>query len=158
MSTARTGSDAPAAASLHGVLRRLLPAVAAAALVGAVACSKSETPPEGAGATTTAPTRTSKTVVTEVLPENKPIQVLDNRFYPEGAVVSSGRTVSFENDGRNDHNVLPFDDGAFAPVQTDAFHPGDKATVTFAKPGTYKFYCSVHGNRDAGMVGTIVVR
>jgi plastocyanin len=33
-----------------------------------------------------------------------------------------------------------------------------RGTLTIAKPGTYKFWCSVRGHRSAGMKGTIVVQ
>jgi plastocyanin len=37
--------------------------------------------------------------------------------------------------------------------------PGETAETTInAKPGTYEFYCNVPGHKEAGMVGTLVVR
>jgi plastocyanin len=33
-----------------------------------------------------------------------------------------------------------------------------RGTLMIAKPGTYKFWCSVRGHRSAGMVGRIVVQ
>ncbi len=40
----------------------------------------------------------------------------------------------------------------------DKFDPGDKATFTFAKPGTYAYYCSLHATATAGsMRGVITV-
>ena len=38
--------------------------------------------------------------------------------------------------------------------------PGDtvKQTITFAKPGTYEFYCSIAGHKQAGMKGELVVQ
>jgi uncharacterized cupredoxin-like copper-binding protein/mono/diheme cytochrome c family protein len=37
--------------------------------------------------------------------------------------------------------------------------PGETAETTInAKPGTYTFYCNVPGHKEAGMVGTLVVR
>jgi uncharacterized cupredoxin-like copper-binding protein len=40
-----------------------------------------------------------------------------------------------------------------------AIAPGETAEVTInAAPGTYEFYCSVPGHKEAGMVGTLVVR
>ena len=41
-----------------------------------------------------------------------------------------------------------------------AANAGGKATLTFtpSKPGTYEFYCTVAGHKDAGMVGTLTVQ
>jgi len=33
-----------------------------------------------------------------------------------------------------------------------------RGSLMMAKPGKYKFWCSVRGHRAAGMVGTITVR
>jgi uncharacterized cupredoxin-like copper-binding protein len=35
---------------------------------------------------------------------------------------------------------------------------GSKTLAVTLKPGTYKFYCSVPGHRQAGMEGTLEVK
>jgi plastocyanin len=85
------------------------------------------------------------------------ITAIDNSFRPPYVVVAAGTVVEFENRGRNPHNVLPVDDGAFTPIATDAFEPGASRSVTFADAGDYPFYCSLHGTKTAGMVGGIRV-
>jgi uncharacterized cupredoxin-like copper-binding protein len=45
------------------------------------------------------------------------------------------------------------------PVLHVAAEPGATNDLTFTptKPGTYEFFCTVAGHKDAGMVGTMVV-
>lgn len=97
------------------------------------------------------------------------IQALDNSFRPVEFEISAGTEVIFENRGRNDHNVLPddvADDAALTALLADGegwgvvaaeFVPGDTYTHVFAVPGTYTYYCSIHGSPGAGMYGTLVV-
>jgi len=43
-------------------------------------------------------------------------------------------------------------------VKSDLLNGGDSTTVTVNLPaGTYTFYCSVPGHKEAGMTGTLVV-
>ena len=42
-------------------------------------------------------------------------------------------------------------------VHTDGGHTVRK-TVAFDKPGTYTFFCSISGHREAGMTGTLTVQ
>ena len=42
-------------------------------------------------------------------------------------------------------------------VEADDFTPGDDYSHRFTEPGTYAYYCSLHGTTTKGMVGTIVV-
>jgi plastocyanin len=81
----------------------------------------------------------------------------DNSFRPETIEVIAGTAVRWENRGRNDHNVLPTDDSETWGAPTEAFAPGAEYTWVFGEPGTYTYYCSIHGTKDAGMIGTVVV-
>ena len=53
--------------------------------------------------------------------------------------------------------MLPTDDAQTWGVPTEAFVPGDEYTWVFDEPGTYAYYCSIHGTKDVGMVGTVIV-
>ena len=85
------------------------------------------------------------------------IEAIDNSFQPEAAQVAAGTEVTFVNAGRNSHNVVPEDEDAEWAVDTEDFQPGDSSSYTFEEPGTYRFYCSIHGTVDAGMPGVLVV-
>lgn len=89
--------------------------------------------------------------------EQVTIEAIDNSFRPEYVEISAGTTVTFENRGRNPHNVLPADEGAFAAIEAGDFGPGDSGTITFDEPGDYAYYCSLHGTPTAGMIGGIRV-
>jgi plastocyanin len=85
------------------------------------------------------------------------IQVRDNSFVPQHVEVSAGASLTFDNRGRNPHNAVPVEDGAFAEVATESLQPGQAATVVFDEPGEFPYYCTLHGTDTAGMVGTIRV-
>jgi plastocyanin len=85
------------------------------------------------------------------------VEARDNVFVPEYVTVSPGTEVVFDNTGRNPHNAIAVDEGAFEDVTTDQLQPGDTATVVFEDPGSYPYYCSLHGTTTRGMVGEIRV-
>ena len=85
------------------------------------------------------------------------VAVPDNRFEPVAVVVDAGTTVTWENVGRNDHNVTPAEEGAFEGVVTDEFAPDATHEATFDEPGTYGYFCSVHGTAGQGQRGVVVV-
>lgn len=91
--------------------------------------------------------------------ESVTVQAIDNSFRPDPLEVVAGTEVVFENRGRNDHNVLPKGDPAASMwgVQKEQFAPGDSYAFVFTTPGTYAYYCSIHGTDEIGMVGSIVV-
>ena len=85
------------------------------------------------------------------------VQARDNNFVDPYIEISAGTEVTFANKGRNQHNVLPVEDGAFQPLESEDFTPGTEGTVTFVEPGVYPYYCSLHGTTTKGMVGAVRV-
>jgi len=79
-----------------------------------------------------------------------------SRFEPATLIVPAGTTVTFVwQDGF--HDVIPSGSPSFPGVPT-AFDPPKSYQFTFAAPGTYKYYCSVHGTPTSGMRGTVIVQ
>lgn len=78
------------------------------------------------------------------------------RFDPATLIVLAGTTVSFVwQDGF--HDVLATGTPTF-PGVVSATDPPKSHQFTFTAPGTYKFYCSVHGTPSTGMRGTVIVQ
>jgi plastocyanin len=113
----------------------------------------------GCGAEADSPSVDLSDQTFEALTEQADVEVdaVDNKFVPPYVEVSRGTTVTFTNDGRNPHNVLPSDGGAFAPIETEAFQPEASGSVRFDRVGDYPYYCSLHGTSTKGMVGAIRV-
>ena len=42
-------------------------------------------------------------------------------------------------------------------VEVEDFQPGDEYRHVFGTPGTYLYYCSIHGTTTVGMVGSVTV-
>ena len=65
-------------------------------------------------------------------------------------------TITFENASPLEHNVTI---GQVRKVlgETPTFTNGTRSVTLNLKPGTYTFYCSVPGHRQAGMEGTLKV-
>jgi plastocyanin len=93
----------------------------------------------------------------ELVDAESEILAIDNVFDPQDAVVEAGTSITFTNAGRNDHNVLPEQTGADWTIQAEQFGPGTSVTHRFTEPGTYRYYCSIHGTIDVGMIGSITV-
>jgi len=89
------------------------------------------------------------------------VGVPDNSFKPRAFKVSaatpaaSSTKVVFTNTGANAHNITPNEDGAWEPV---VLQSGETKTMTVpAKPGTYRFYCTIHGTKTSGQRGAMIV-
>jgi plastocyanin len=66
--------------------------------------------------------------------------------------------IDFTNTAPLPHNVTVESSSGSTVGATPTFQGGSKALTLNLKPGTYKFYCSVPGHRQAGMEGTLVVK
>jgi plastocyanin len=66
-------------------------------------------------------------------------------------------TVAFTNSSSLSHNVTIESSSGQSVGATPTFSGGSKSLSADLKPGTYKFFCSVPGHRQAGMEGTITV-
>jgi len=87
------------------------------------------------------------------------VESVDNSFEPQTVSVAVGQSVTWTNTGRNRHDIHmkkgPTDFG----VDQDSFVPlTGTYTYSFSKPGSFVYYCSIHGTaKGKGMAGTIVV-
>ena len=75
-------------------------------------------------------------------------------YQSNNITVPVGTTVTWVNKDEVRHSATAAD-GTF---DTGLFDPNGQASVTFDTPGTYLYYCLLHGEPDGnGMVGTITV-
>lgn len=90
--------------------------------------------------------------------EEATVEALDNVFGEEEHTVrvDVGETVTWENIGRNDHNIISVDGAPFGVGESE-FGPEDTYEATFEEEGAFAYYCSLHGNATDGMVGTVLV-
>ena len=65
-------------------------------------------------------------------------------------------TIDFSNSSPIEHDVAIAQGSAIAG-QTPVFSGGSKTLTVTLKPGTYTFFCTVPGHRQAGMEGTLTV-
>ncbi|HVX18413.1 MAG TPA: plastocyanin/azurin family copper-binding protein [Acidimicrobiales bacterium] len=88
------------------------------------------------------------------------IDAIDNDFEPKNIEIHAGTKVTFTNKGRNQHDVVAVDPAKFDfGIDESKFAPGDSETFTFAKPGVYPYYCSLHATATVGdMRGQVIVK
>jgi uncharacterized cupredoxin-like copper-binding protein len=79
-------------------------------------------------------------------------------FVPKSINTKSGmNTFVFNNSSAVDHSMVIEKPGGGDLAGTPVFQGGTKKFQVNLQKGTYTFYCSVPGHRQAGMVGTITV-
>jgi plastocyanin len=80
-------------------------------------------------------------------------------FTTTSATAKAGKvTVDFTNSSPVPHDVTIDSEGGETLAQTEVFSEGSESVTANLKPGTYTFYCSVPGHREAGMEGTLTVK
>jgi plastocyanin len=67
-------------------------------------------------------------------------------------------TIDFNNPQSLTHDVAIESSGGEEVGKTELIGEGETSTAVNLKPGTYTFYCSVPGHREAGMEGTLTVK
>ncbi len=83
------------------------------------------------------------------------VSMEDFAFVPSEVRIKAGTTVTWENVASRQHSATGVD-GTF---DTGLFEPNDVRSFTFDQPGTYPYFCQIHGSVDglSGMVGVVVV-
>jgi plastocyanin len=67
-------------------------------------------------------------------------------------------TIDFANPQALDHNVAIENSKGKEIARTELVASGSESTTADLKPGTYTYYCTVPGHREAGMEGTLTVK
>jgi len=108
-------------------------------LMGALCCAIGGLPPARAAGASASKTRTQQ------------VEIRNFAFAPKSLTVSPGTRVVWTNHDEEPHVVTSA--GSQFP-SSKGLDAGDSYAVTFSKPGTYAYYCSIHPM----MVGTIIVQ
>jgi uncharacterized cupredoxin-like copper-binding protein len=75
------------------------------------------------------------------------------------ATAKAGKvTVEFNNPQGLTHDVAIEDSSGKKVGATELIAEGSDSTTVNLKPGTYHFFCTVPGHREAGMEGTLTVK
>jgi len=143
-----------------------LAALAAAALAVA-GCGSSKSKTSESTAAPAAPATTSTTSSSAAAPAaavNTKLALAANPSgelkYDKTSLTAKAGTVAidFSNTSPLPHNVTVASSSGSVVNETPTFQGGSKTVTMTMKPGTYKFYCSVPGHRQAGMEGTLTVQ
>ena len=79
------------------------------------------------------------------------IKIGNFAFEPSTLAVPSGTVLSWVNDDDAPHTVIGTDPDS--PIKSLPLDTGDRYSITLTKPGTYRYFCSLHPH----MTGTVIV-
>ncbi len=122
---------------------------------------------ESASASTSAAASASTSAAGTPAPATGAAQVVKLAANPTGALsynttsltAHPGKvTIEFTNMAPLEHNVTVESSAGAKLGATPTFSGGTKSVTLVLKAGTYSFFCSVPGHRQAGMQGTLTVQ
>ena len=80
-------------------------------------------------------------------------------FEEKSATAEAGEdTIEFNNPSAVPHNVAIEDSSGKVIAETETISESETTTTADLEPGTYTFFCSIPGHREAGMEGTLTVK
>lgn len=80
-------------------------------------------------------------------------------FATKSATAEAGKvTVDFKNESPVPHDVAIESEGGETLGKTEIIAEGSDSTTVNLKPGTYHYFCTIPGHRQAGMEGTLTVK
>jgi len=118
-------------------------------------------------ASTAPPAAAATTESTAAAPTTAPAGGLSVTANPEGQLKYDKTSLSakagtvaidFTNMSQLAHNMTVESSSGSVAGATPTFSGESKTLTLKLTPGTYKFYCTVPGHRQAGMEGTLVVK
>ena len=116
-----------------------------------VAAPAEEAPAEAAPTAEVAPTEAPPAAAADAVT----VEMANFAFVPNDVTVSAGTSVTWINQDSGPRHSATAADGSF---DTGLFDGGEEVTLTFDTPGTYVYYCTLHGSPDgSGMAATITV-
>ncbi len=141
----------------------MLAAIAAGLLVLA-GCGSSSSNSSSAESTPAAtPTTSSSTTPAAASGEGEKLSIAADpagqlKYDKTSLTAKAGKvSIDFTNTSPVAHDVTVESSSGASVGATPTFDGGSKTVSLNLKPGTYKFYCSVPGHRQAGMEGTLTV-
>jgi uncharacterized cupredoxin-like copper-binding protein len=135
-----------------------------AALAGCGSSSNSSSSSAAQAPTTSSATAAAPTTSTTAAPTGASSVSLEANkegqleYNTKSLTAKAGKvTVDFSNPAPLAHNVTIESSSGASVGATPTFTGGSKKLTVTLKAGTYKFFCSVPGHRQAGMEGTLTV-
>jgi plastocyanin len=98
-----------------------------------------------------AASKTTSTAVAKPAGATTSIRIVDFIYEPDPATVKAGEMVSIANADKAPHTLT--EEGGSPSFDSDTIKGGQQGSVTFSKPGTFKYFCAFH----ATMKGTVTV-
>ncbi|MFL5908770.1 MAG: PQQ-binding-like beta-propeller repeat protein [Solirubrobacterales bacterium] len=123
--------------------------------------STTTAPPSTTTGTSTTKSPSSSATTSTSTPGTVNLGALDDQlaFTANQETANAGKvTFDFTNNSALQHDLVVIDSQNKILGQTPIFQGGSKSFTATLAPGTYTYYCSVPGHRQAGMQGTLTVK